>query len=108
MRSNEELVRGIRRREAVYQSLKTLRRKIAAEAAACGVCAVLIAAVVCVLPEIRQATAQAPACQYGSLILAQPAAGYVVIMLLSYALGTAAVLLCRHWKQWKEKEREIE
>ena len=65
----------------------------------------MMIAVICFLPELRQASEQAPVRQYGSLILALPAAGYVLIALLSFALGVAVTLLCQHWKRQKELER---
>ena len=108
MRSIEEQMKEIKRRKEIYQAMKSLRRKMIAEAVSAGVCVVMMIAVVSFLPELRLASEQAPVRQYGSLILALPAAGYVLIALLSFALGIAVTLLCQHWKQRKEKEREIE
>ena len=108
MRSIEEQMKEIKRRKGIYQAMKTLRRKMIAEAVSAGACVVMMIAVICFLPEFRQTSEQAPIRQYGSLILALPAAGYVLIALLSFALGVAVTLLCQHWKQRKEKEREIE
>ena len=108
MRSIEEQMEEIKRRKSIYQDMKALRRKMIAEAISAGACVVMMIAVICFLPELRQASEQAPIRQYGSLILALPAAGYVLIALLSFALGVAITLLCQHWKQQKEKEREIE
>ena len=108
MRSIEEQMKEIKRRKEVYQAMKSLRRKMIAEAISAGACVVMMITFVCFLPELRQASEQAPIRQYGSLILALPAAGYVLIALLSFALGVAITLLCQHWKQRKEKEREIE
>lgn len=108
MRSIEEQMKEIKRRKGVYQAIKSLRRKMLAETVSAGACVVMMIAVVCFLPKLRQASEQAPIRQYGSLILALPAAGYVLIALLSFALGVAVTLLCQHWKQRKEKEREIE
>ena len=108
MRSIEEQMKEIRRRKGILQAVKSLRRKMIAEAAAAGVCVLMMIAVFRFLPDLRQASEQAPIRQYGSLILALPAAGYVAVALLSFALGVIAALLCRHWKERKEKEREIE
>ena len=107
MRSIEEQMKEIKRRKDIYQAMKSLRRKMIAEAVSAGACIALIIAVVCFLPELRQASEQAPIRQYGSMILALPAVGYVLIGLLSFALGVAVAFLCQHWKQRKEKEREI-
>ena len=68
----------------------------------------MLIAVICFLPELRQASEQTPIRQYGSLILTLPAAGHVMVALLSFILGVAVTLLCRHWKQRKKQECEIE
>ena len=108
MRSIEKQMKEIKRRKEVYQTMRSLRRKMIIEAVSAFSCVVMMIAVICFLPELRQASEQAPVRQYGSLILVLPAAGYVLIALLSFALGIAVTLLCQHWKQHKEKEREIE
>ena len=108
MRSIEEQMNEIKRRKGIYQAMKTLRSKIIAEIVSAGVCIAMMIAVICFLPDLRQASEQAPVRQYGSMILALPAAGYVLITLLSFALGVIVTLLCQHWKQRKDKEREIE
>ena len=41
------------------------------------------------------------------MVLKMPSVGYVLIALLAFILGVAVILLCQHWKQKKEKEREI-
>lgn len=107
MRSIEDQMKEIRRRKEIYKAMKSLRRRIIAEAAVCGACVVMMIAAITFLPEIRLASEQTPIRQYGSLILVLPAAGYVLIALLSFILGVAVTLLCQHWKQRKEKEREI-
>ena len=107
MRSVEEQMKEIQRRKAIYQAIKTIRQKIIMEASVCGVCAVLMIAVFHLLPGLEQAAVQAPARQYGSMILSVPSVGYVLTALLAFIFGVAVTLLCRHWRQWKEKEREL-
>ena len=105
MRSIEEQMTEIRRRKGIYQAMKALRHKMIAEAVSAGICAAMMIAVVIFLPELQQASEQAPVRQYGSLILALPAAGHVLIALLSFVLGVAVTLLCQHWKRQKDLER---
>ena len=107
MRSIEEQMTEIKRRKGIYQDIKTLRRKMIAEMVSAGICIAMMIAVICFLPELWQASGQAPIRQYGSLILVLPAAGYVLVALLSFVLGIIVTLLCQHWKKRKEKEREI-
>ena len=108
MHSIEDQMKEIKRRKGIYQAMKSLRRKMIAEAVSAGACVVIMLAVIGFLPELRLASEQAPIRQYGSMILSLPGTGYVLIALLSFALGVAVTLLCQHWKQRKEKEREIE
>ena len=107
MHSIEDQMKEIKRLNGIYQAMKSLRRKMIAEAVSAGVCVVMMISVVSFLPELRQASEQAPIRQYGSLILALPAAGYVLIALLSFALGVAVTLLCQHWKQRRDLERAL-
>lgn len=44
--------------------------------------------------------------QYGSLLLAAPYTGYVVVGVIAFALGICVTLLCICWKALKQKERE--
>ena len=112
MRSVEEQMKEIKRRRDISRAGQNLRRKMIGEAAFAGVCAAMMIIVACLLPEVRQASEQSPVRQYGSMILKMPAAGYVLIALLAFALGVAVTLLCQHWKERKalesEKEREDE
>lgn len=108
MRSIDEQMNEIKKRKDAYRDEKALRRRIAADASACGVSFALLAVVACFLPRLREVSALAPIGRYGSLILALPAAGYVLIALLSFILGSALTLLLLHCKKLKEKERESE
>ena len=107
MRSTEDQMKEIKRRKEIYQSMRSLRRKMVTEAIVAGGCIAMMIVVICFLPELHLASEQAPIRQYGSLILALPAAGYVMIALFAFVLGVALTLLCQHWKQRKEKEREV-
>lgn len=107
MRSVEEQMKEILRRKEIYQAMKALRQRIVTEASVCGVCAVLMIAVVCFLPRVNQATGQATIGQYGSMILYMPTVGYIVVAILAFVLGCAVTLLCQHWKRKKEMEREL-
>ena len=100
-------MKEINRRRRVYQSMKALRRRIIAEGAACAACLAGIIAVICLKPRVDSAVVQAPIRQYGSMILSLPAAGLMLTALLSFLLGVATTLLCRHLRQRGEREREL-
>ena len=44
--------------------------------------------------------------RYGSLLLAAPYIGYVIVGILAFALGICVTLLCIRLKELREKERE--
>ena len=108
MRSIEEQMQDINRRKDVYKTMKTLTKKIIAEVISSCVCVAMMITVIYFLPEIRQASEQAPIRQYGSMVLTVSTVGYILIAILSFILGVVFTVLCQHWKQRKEKEREIE
>ena len=107
MRSINEQMKEILRRKEIYQETKAIRQKIILEAAVCGGCAALLIAFIAFFPKLSDITDQAPIRQYGSMVLKMPSVGYVLLALLAFILGVALTLLCQHWKQKKEKEREI-
>jgi len=106
MQSIEDQMKEIRRRREIYQSMKTLRKKMLIEAVICGVSAAMMIGVICVLSEIRTVSEQASARQYGSFILKMPAAGYVLIGLISFVLGLTVGLLCQQYRKRKELETQ--
>lgn len=105
MRSIDEQMGEILRRKAAYAAAKALRRKMIAAASACGGCVAALIAVIALLPRLDAASGQAPIRQYGSMVLKLPAAGYVLVAALSFALGVAVTLLCRYARQYRERER---
>ena len=60
MHSIEDQMKEIKRLKGIYQAMKSLRRKMIAEAVSAGVCVVMMISVVSFLPELRQASEQAP------------------------------------------------
>lgn len=107
MRSIDEQMKEILRRKEIYQAIKAIRQKIILEAAMGGGSAALLIAVIVFLPRLHGLSDQAPIRQYGSMVLKMPSVGYVLVALLAFLLGVAVTLLCQHWKQKKEKEREL-
>ena len=107
MRKVEDQMKEILRRKEIYLAIKTIRQKIILETVVCGCCAALMVAVIAFLPRLNGLSDQAPIRQYGSMVLKIPYVGYVLLALLAFILGVLVTLLCQHWKQKKQKEREI-
>ena len=97
----------IGKRKDIYTDIKELKKKVTAEITTGLVCLVFIALAIVYIPNVSTVSKQAPVKQYGSLILSMPIVGYVVIAILFFILGVAATLLCRHYKEIGEKEKEL-
>ena len=106
MRSTDEQLREIMRRAEIVKEKRILRKRIYAGAIASFACVALLIAVCFYLPRLSVIQAAPGLQQYGSLLLAAPYMGYVVVGVLAFALGICVTLLCVHWKALKQKERE--
>ena len=107
MRSIDEQMNEIRRRKDIYAEAKSLRKKMIAESATGIVCLALMISSAIFLPNLEIVRKDAPILQYGSMIQSLPVIGYVLIAILAFATGVAMTLACIHWKEHKDKEREI-
>ncbi len=107
MRDIEEQIKEVNRRREIYTDIKKLRRKIIGEIAAGLICVMLVVTVACNIPALDQVSEQTPVKQYGSMILAVPTVGYVLISILFFVLGIVVTLLCQHYRKHKEKEQDI-
>ena len=95
MRSIDEQMKEIRSRAGAA------RRGAALSAA--SVCLWLILAAAVSLLRTAPAAGMAGA-QYGSLVLASPFPGYVIVGVLAFALGICVALLCREVRSRKRKD----
>ena len=106
MRDTDERLREILRKAGPVRERRKLRRQILADALASCVTLCLMIAVFRVLPRLNTADAAGGAGHYGSLLIAPPGLGLVIIGLLSFALGVCVTLLCIHRKKLKEQGKE--
>ncbi len=104
MRSTDEQLQEIMRRADLVKEKRTVKKTILTDAVASCVCLILLIAVAGYLPNITPSLTENVETQYGSLLLAAPCIGYVIVGLLAFALGICVTLLCVHWKRWKERE----
>lgn len=95
MRSLDEQMREIQKREAGLRERRHGRRTALLSGLSCAVCICLIAVVAIQLPAMTQAAGNEPPIYYGSALFGSPAAGLSLIILLSFALGVSVTLLCR-------------
>ena len=106
MRNTDEQLKEIMRRAEIVKEKRIIRKRLYASTLASCVCAVLLIAVCFCLPQLT-VLPESPGMQhYGSLLLAAPYTGYIVVGVLAFALGVCVTLLCIHWKALKQKEQE--
>ena len=106
MRNTEEQLREIMRRAETVKEKRSIQKRLRASALASCVCMFLLIVVSVYLPRLTAISQDTAAGQYGSLLLAAPYTGYIVVGVLAFALGVCITLLCLHWKALKQKEQE--
>ena len=106
MRSTDDQLREIMRRAKHVKEKRIIKKSLLTDAIVSCVCLVFLIAVAAYLPTFSPAQAGAVETQYGSLLLAAPYIGYVIVGLLAFALGVCMTLLCVLWKKWKERDRK--
>ena len=103
MRSNEELMKGILQRKAVY----LLRRQGRRLTAACTGLAALLLAVLLLAPGIRGGAVPQQPTVLGATILGPEAGGYVIVALLAFALGIVITLLAQNKRKQAGRGDEV-
>ena len=106
MHSTAEQLREIMRRKDIISEKRIIRRHLYASAIASCICAVLLVAVCFLIPRISPVSDTPVMLRYGSLLLATPYLGYVVVGIVAFLLGICITLLCIHWKALKQKEQK--
>ena len=98
MRSNEELMKGILQRKAVYLAQRQMRRLAMVGA---GLATLLIAMLV-IVPGITGSEEQYAAYSMGAMILGPETGGYVIVALLAFALGIVVTILIQKHNRLKK------
>ena len=93
MRSLDEQMQAIQRRESLLRREEQLRRTVLFSGLSCAVCLALLIGTALNLPSLSQSSSGAPV-YYGTVLLGSSAAGLVLIGVLSFALGISLTLLC--------------
>lgn len=106
MRSTDEQLREIMKRAEVVKEKRTIRKSLRMNALSACICAILLTVASFYIPRLNSAPQENGMHGYGSLLLAAPYIGYVVVGILAFALGVCVTLLCIRLKELKEKERE--
>lgn len=102
MQSNEDLMRGILQRKAVYLARKQARRLTAIGTGLASLLIIMLFLAPGVTGNIEQHTAYT----MGATILGPDAGGYVIIALLAFALGIVVTLVIQKHRAIKNGEAE--
>jgi len=102
MRSNEELMKGILQRKAVYLAQKQARRLIVVGAGL----AVLLLIMLFIAPSVTGSVEQHAAYTMGATILGPETGGYVIVALIAFALGIVVTLFIQKQRTIKAGKAE--
>ena len=105
MRGTDEQLREIMRRAEGVKERRRRNKAILTDAVSSGVLFGLLIAVIAYLPKLPALQTAGAETRYGSLLLAAPYIGYVIVGLLAFALGVCVTRLCLHLKKKEEPER---
>ena len=100
MRSNEELMKGILQRKAVYLAQRQIRSLTVIGA---GLAALLMT-MLFIVPGITDSGEQYTAYAMGATILGPRTGGYVIVALLAFALGIVVTILIQKHKRLKNQQ----
>lgn len=106
MRSTDEQLREIITRANDLQKKQNIKKAILADSVAACIAAVLMIAVTLYLPHFDPEQPVQQGSRFGSLLLAAPYIGYVIIVLLAFALGVCLTLLLLNVKKIKERDKK--
>ena len=104
MRSSDEQLSVILNKAQEKRKTMRKRKRVVREAGLTALCLCLIVAASFFMPQTEQSVMQETQGAYGSLILSSTYVGYIVIGVLSFALGACLTLLCLHLRQSDGKD----
>ena len=105
MRNSEQQLQEVLSRAEKLRAGRTLRKKLCLSAGSCALCLALLIVTAACLPKLSAQTEASASGEFGSLILGTPALGYVLIGVLCFGLGAAAVLFALTLRRWKGREK---
>ena len=109
MRSHEERVAAVKRRIAQEEQKKRLRRSRVITAGSAAACLALIAGISVWMPGVMEHAAADGYAGFGaaaSMFAGSPAAGYLIVGLLSFLLGVCVTALCFRIRRFQREDGE--
>lgn len=107
MRSTDEQLQDIMKRAELLTEQRRLKKQFVLSALSVCACIVVLAVAVIFFSQLEPVAQESGDMQlYGSLLLVTPQMKYVIIAVLSLALGICSTLLCLRIRDLKRKERK--
>lgn len=106
IRNIDEQLSEIMNRAEVVKKKRSLQKNLRMSTILAWACLILLTVLSFYLPKLNLVSQENGMTIYGSLFLATPYIGYVIVGILAFALGISVTLLCIFLKKLKEKERE--
>lgn len=105
MRSTDEQLSEIMKRAVNVKEKRAIRNRLCACAIATAACVLLLLVTMIYMPHFSSESDSVSG-QYGSLLLAAPQMGYVLVAFLAFAMGICFTFLCINWKALNKREHE--
>lgn len=106
MRSTDEQLHEIMQRAENITETRNIRSRMLTAGMSALACVIMLVIVSMNIPRITVLSAENEQTQYGSLLLAAPYLGYIIVGIIAFALGICVTLLCMNWKKLRETERK--
>jgi hypothetical protein len=106
MRTTEEKLNEIKRRETHIRRRRFRRQTTVLSFASAAAAVLVIITAVGILPQIKSDFAgNSMSAQYASAFSGNPAIGFILVVILAFALGACITLLCVKVHRYNEREK---
>lgn len=101
MRNTDLQMQEILSRAEKLHTGRKLKKRLWLGGGCCALCLLLLIFVAACLPMISEQTEGLASGAFGSLVLGTPALGYVLVGVLSFALGVGTLWFCLNLRRWR-------
>lgn len=105
MRNTELQMREILSRAEKLRARRKLQKRLWLGAGGCALSMLLLVFVAASLPALTGQTEAPVSGAFGSFILGTPALGYVLVGVLSFALGAVTLWFCMDLRRWRRLDK---
>lgn len=105
MRNTELQMREILSRAEKLRDRRKLQKRLWLGAGSCALSVLLLIFVAASLPALSVQTEAPASGAFGSFILGTPVLGYVLVGVLSFALGAVTLWFCMDLRRWRRLDK---